>query len=238
MLSNSESKKTTYVKMFSREPGTKDANAFFGISEKVDGQWKTTTRFDTLEGYLDSISVGEFVFEGKPNKTVKMLFISDQGERVQIESTFTLLAYSAINSIAGCDLSKPLKLKLYVRTRKDNGEKNAAIFIECGGEKASWKYAPEELPKIVKVMVGKKEVIDDSEVVEFYEKLIGEVSTSAELARKTRSASILMSLPNGIEELPKEQGLPSKAKSALEVLGAKKTTQEVFANEEANDLPF
>jgi hypothetical protein len=238
MLSNSESKKTTYVKMFSREPGTKDANAFFGISEKVDGQWKTTTRFDTLEGYLDSISVGEFIFDGKSNKTVKMLFTSADGERVQIESTFTLLAYSAINSIAGCDLSKQLKLKLYVRTRKDNGEKNAAIFIECGGEKSNWKYAPEELPKIVKVMVGKKEVIDDSEVVEFYEKLIAEVNAMATESKKTRSTEIMMALPNRVTELPKPDELSAKVVSELEVLGAKKTTQELFADEEDTDLPF
>jgi hypothetical protein len=237
MLSNSESKKTTYVKMFSREPGTKDANAFFGISEKVDGQWKTTKRFDTLEGYIESISVGEFVFDGKSNKTVKIVFTSADGERVQVESTFTLLAYSAINSIAGCDYTKQIKLKLYVRTRKDNGDKSAAIFIECGGERANWKYAPEELPKIVKVMVGKKEVIDDSEVVEFYEKLIAEINTSVAESKKTRSTDILMALPNRVAELPKPE-LSAKVVSALDVLGAKKTTQELFADEEDTDLPF
>ena len=237
MLSNSESKKTTYVKMFSREPGTKEANAFFGISEKVDGQWKTTTRFDTLEGYLESINVGEFVFDGKSNKTVKMVFTNADGERVQVESTFTLLAYSAINSIAGCDFTKQIKLKLYVRTRKDNGEKNAAIFIECGGERANWKYSPEELPKIVKVMVGKKEVIDDSEVVEFYETMIGQINTAVAESKKTRSTDILMALPNRVDELPKPE-LSAKVASALDVLGTKKTTQELFANEEDSDLPF
>jgi hypothetical protein len=237
MLSNSESKKTTYVKMFSREPGTKDANAFFGISEKVDGQWKTTKRFDTLEGYLDSISVGEFVFDGKSNKTVKMVFTSADGERVQVESTFTLLAYSTINSLAGCDYTKRIKLKLYVRTRKDTGDKNAAIFIECDGVRADWKYTPDELPKIVKVMVGKKEVIDDSEVVEFYENLIHEINGYVSVSLKTRSTDIMMALPNRVAELPKPE-LSAKVVSALDVLGAKKTTQELFADEEDTDLPF
>jgi len=126
---------------------------------------------------------------------------------------------------------------LYVRTRKDNGEKNAAIFIECGGERANWKYAPEELPKIVKVMVGKKEVIDDSEVVEFYENVIAEINTAVAESKKTRSTDIMMALPNRVTELPKPE-LSAKVVSALEVLGAKKTTQELFADEEDTGLPF
>ena len=176
MLSNSETTKTTYVKMFSKEPGTDDANAFFGISEKVDGKWTTTKRFDTIEGFLSSVSVGEFEFKGVPKKTLKMVFMDESGERVQIESTFTLLAYNVINTLAGADLSKKLKMKLYVSTRKDTFEKRASIYIECGGEKAAWRYAPEDLPKIVKVMVGKKEVIDDTDVVTFYENLANSLS--------------------------------------------------------------
>ena len=176
MLSNSETTKTTYVKMFSKEPGTDDANAFFGISEKVDGKWTTTKRFDTIEGFLSSVSVGEFEFKGVPKKTLKMVFMDESGERVQIESTFTLLAYNVINTLAGADLSKKLKMKLYVSTRKDTCEKRASIYIECGGEKAAWRYAPEDLPKIVKVMVGKKEVIDDTDVVTFYENLANSLS--------------------------------------------------------------
>ena len=86
-------------------------------------------------------------------------------------------------------------------------------------------------------MVGKKEVIDDSEVVEFYETMIGQINTAVAESKKTRSTDILMALPNRVDELPKPE-LSAKVASALDVLGTKKTTQELFANEEDSDLPF
>ena len=46
-----------------------------------------------------------------------------------------------------------------------------------------------------------------------------------------------MAMPNRITELPKEE-LSAKMVSALDVLGTKKTTQELFADEEDTDLPF
>lgn len=237
--------------MFSKEPGTDEVNAFFGVSEKVDGKWQTTQRFDTLEGYLDSVSVGEFIYKDEAKKTLKLVFIDESGERVQVESTFTLLAYNVINTLAGADFTKKLKLKLYVRNRKDNGERQASIFIECGGEKASWAYGVDELPKVTRVMVGKKEVVDDTEVVEFYERVVNTIiiprlgqekaAQPKQEAAATQDTGVTES--NLAKEIPMKtpRSFPSeKDKALLNKLGKQQeeATPNTSTNEEDDDLPF
>lgn len=215
-LKNSETTKTTYVKMFSKEPGTDNVNAFFGMSEKVDGSWKTTQRFDTVEGILTGISVGEFVYQNDTKKTLKMVFMDETNERVQVESTFTFLAYNVINTLYGCDLSKMLRLKLYVR----RGDKDSpAVYIECGGERASWAFEPSQLPKAARVTVGKKEVIDDSEVVDFYERLVNEISV------RLSKTPVITTAPAVQEEQP------TKGDNALANLAAMKRVEEQAADD-------
>ena len=213
-LSNSEQARTTYVKMFSKEPGTDNVNAFFGMSEKVEGKWQTTQRFDTVEGIITGISTGEFTYQSDTKKTLKIVFADNSGERVQVEATFTLLSYNVINSLYGIkDLSKPVRIKLYVRR---TGERDMpSAYIECGGERASWAFEPSQLPKPARVTVGKKEVIDDSEVVEFYEKLVNEISSR-------------------ISAKPQPQGLETlKGESALAQLAELKRMEENAAHDAA-----
>lgn len=239
-LSNSEQAKTTYVKMFSKEPGTDNVNAFFGMSEKVDGKWQTTQRFDTVEGVLTSIATGEFTYNNDTKKTLKMVFTDNSGERVQVESTFTFLAYNVINTLYGCqDLSKQIRIKLYVR----RGDKDSpAAYIECGGERASWAFEPSQLPKAARVTVGKKEVIDDSEVVDFYEKLVNEIS--ARLS-KTPKPVIQEEQPvkadNAMANLAAMKRIEEQAAQDAQTIKAK--TQKTQANEPVqaeieDDLPF
>jgi len=211
-LSNSEQTKTSYVKMFSKEPGTDDVNAFFGMSEKVDGKWQTTQRFDTVEGLLVSATVGEFVYQNDTKKTLKLVFTDESGERIQVESSFTLLTYNVINTLYGCDFDKPIKIKLYVK--KGNDKNMAAAYIENGGERASWAYEPSQLPKPHKVTVGKKEVIDDSEVIEFYERLAQEISNRVGAVSKKQPAA---------PSLPEQE---MKGDSALKKLAEQKALEE------------
>jgi hypothetical protein len=236
-LSNSETAKTTYVKMFSKEPGTDNVNAFFGMSEKVDGKWQTTQRFDTVEGYLTGISVGEFTYQNDTKKTLKLVFTDNSGERVQVESTFTLLAYNVINTLYGCDLSKSIRIKLYVR----RGDKDMPTsYIECGGERASWAFEPSQLPKPARVTVGKKEVVDDTEVVEFYEKLVAEISNK--LANKPKpqpqpQASEPLKGESALAQLAELKRMEERAADDAARLqkSAKSKKQEVEAED---DLPF
>jgi hypothetical protein len=236
-LSNSEQTKTSYVKMFSKEPGTDDVNAFFGMSEKVDGKWQTTQRFDTVEGMLISATVGEFVYQNDTKKTLKLVFTDESGERVQVESSFTLLTYNVINALFGCNFEKPIKIKLYVK--KGTDKNMAAAYIENGGERASWVYEPSQLPKPHKVMVGKKEVIDDSEVIEFYEGLAKEISSRLASTVKKQTAT-----PN----LPEQE---MKGDGALRKLAEQKALEESAKNQnpkhdeqipepigDQDDLPF
>jgi hypothetical protein len=236
-LSNSEQTKTSYVKMFSKEPGTDDVNAFFGMSEKVDGKWQTTQRFDTVEGFLISATVGEFVYQNDTKKTLKLVFTDESGERVQVESSFTLLTYNVINALYNCDFDKPIKIKLYV---KKGAEKNmAAAYIENGGARASWAYEPSQLPKPHKVMVGKKEVIDDSDVIEFYERLAQEISNRvSELAKKQHTPPSLpeqeMKGDSALKRLAEQKALEESAKNK----NPKQDEQIPEPIGDQDDLPF
>lgn len=242
-LSNSEQARTTYVKMFSKEPGTDNVNAFFGMSEKVEGKWQTTQRFDTVEGVLTGISVGEFTYQNDTKKTLKLVF-SDNGERVQVESTFTFLTYNVINTLYGCkDLSKQIRIKLYVR----RGDKDMpAAYIECGGERASWAFEPSQLPKPHRVTVGKKEVIDDSEVVEFYERLVNEIASRIKSIKLPQAAPMEEQTPKGdtamanlaamkrIEEQAEQDAQQIKSKHS----NLKPKANEPVSTEIEDDLPF
>ena len=239
-LSNSEQARTTYVKMFSKEPGTDNVNAFFGMSEKVEGKWQTTQRFDTLEGMLTGISVGEFTYNNDTKKTLKMVFTDASGERVQVESTFTFLAYNVINTLYGIqDFGKQIRFKLYVR----RGDKDSpAVYIECGGERASWAFEPSQLPKAARVTVGKKEVIDDSEVVDFYEKLVNEIAARLSKTPKpvTQEEQPVKS-DNAMANLAAMKRIEEQAQQDAQTLKAK--TQKPQANEPVkaeieDDLPF
>lgn len=243
-LSNSEQTKTTYVKMFSKEPNTDDVNAFFGMSEKVDGKWQTTQRFDTVEGYLTSVSVGEFTYQNDTKKTLKLVFTDESGERVQVESTFTILTYNVINTLYNCDFSKDFKIKLYV---KKGAEKNmAAAYIENGGERASWAYEPSQLPKPHKVMVGKKEVIDDSEVIEFYEKLALDISERVSATAKKKFAAPdaseqEMKGDSALKKLAEQKALEERAKETAKEIKNKNPKQDEQVPEpigDQDDLPF
>jgi hypothetical protein len=236
-LSNSEQTKTSYVKMFSKEPGTDDVNAFFGMSEKVDGKWQTTQRFDTVEGFLSSVTLGEFVYQNDTKKTLKLVFTDESGERIQVESSFTLLTYNVINTLYNCNFEKPIKIKLYVK--KGTDKNMAAAYIENGGERASWAYEPSQLPKPTKVAVGKKEVIDDSEVIDFYERLAQEISNRvAAIAKKQPSAPSLpeqeMRGDSALKKLAEQKALEESAKTQ----NPKQNEQVPEPIGDQDDLPF
>lgn len=243
-LSNSEQTKTTYVKMFSKEPGTDDVNAFFGKSEKVDGKWQTTQRFDTIEGILTSAGVGEFTYQNDTKKTLKLVFTDESGERVQIESTFTLLTYNVINALYGCNLEKPIKIKLYVKKGTDRNM--AAAYIENGGERASWAYEPSQLPKPHKVTVGKKEVIDDSEVVEFYERLALEIGVRASSTPKRQPLTPQapeqeMRGDGALKRLAEQKALAESGRQAVKETKTQNPKQDEQVPEpigDQDDLPF
>ncbi len=223
-LSNSERARTTYVKMYSKEPGTDNVNAFFGLSEKVDGDWKLTQRFDTVTGMLESISVGEYVYKDEPKKTLKVVLTDDSGERIQVESGFSMLAYNVINTLAGSDLSKEIKLRLYVNTKGETPR--ASVYIEIGGERASWKYSNDQLPKPITHTVGKKKVIDDTHVVEFYEDMVREVSEKLVIQKKATQAQ-----PAQSQSPRQSQGEPSRSESAISKLAQEKRISDEIKSE-------
>jgi hypothetical protein len=149
-----------------------------------------------------------------------------------------------INTLYGCkDLSKQIRIKLYVR----RGEKDMpAVYIECGGERASWAFEPSQLPKPHRVTVGKKEVVDDTEVVEFYERLVNEIASRIKSIKLPQAATMEEQTPKGdtamanlaamkrIEEQAEQDAQQIKSKHS----NLKPKANEPVSTEIEDDLPF
>lgn len=214
---NSPSENATYYKI---SGGKKDEKPFFGKKGTKEQNYKVIEEFDTFEGNLLDIELGEYEFEGKKKETIKLSFEDGIGKDILEGSLNTSIMRSMLNTFAGGDFNKPFTMKLYL-----NKEGYPSIYITQGGERASWKYESSQLPKVevVKLKNG-TEIKDDSDVVAWIKKLV-----TNELKPRLKSISFVdKSLPN-IPDQPTKQ--PKEKKEI--VSGGKGMTQE-----QEQDLPF
>lgn len=190
-LSKGSKEKTIYCKLFTKEPGTDEINPFIGESRKVDDHYEIVERYSELEGVVEEISMGMFVHKEKENTTVKVVFRDDEQNRIQLEMTFTMLAYSFLNCLANADLEsgRPIKVVVFRGTNNKTGEPQAVLLMYQNGARLDWMYKwGDEIPKIEKVKVGKNLVMDDEATQEFFTSLVKSVLIpAAEKGKKAGS---------------------------------------------------
>lgn len=92
--------------------------------------------YDSLTGRLDQIELREETFKG--NTFNKWYFhFKDNGELYMLKSgEGTVFANSLVNSLAGCDLSRPVRISPYTKVYDDS--EIAVPYVEQDGEAASW----------------------------------------------------------------------------------------------------
>jgi len=215
---NSSHESATYYKI---DGGKKDSRPFFGKKGSKEQGYKVIEEFDTFEGNLLDIELGSYEFEGKTKDTIKLSFEDGIGKDIVEGSLNTSIMRSILNTFAGSDFNKPYTLKMYL-----NKEGYPSVYITQGGERASWKYEASQVPKAeVIVLKNKTEIKDDTEVIEWFKKL---VTNELKPRLKELTSFVDKSLPN-IADVPTEQ--PKEKKSLV-------SNSAGLTEDESSELPF
>jgi hypothetical protein len=172
---NTGSEQIDYLKLNAKTSETE--SPFFSLQKKTDGKWGTAQSFNQISGYIMGVSRREGEYQGNPVFSVRIRFMddSDATKLFQLEASYNNLTYSILNSLMSLDKSAPVTIRVYARPSKSDGKFYPAAYIESNGNRVDWFYAIDSLPRPAVAMVGKKKVIDDSEVIEFYHKLVDQL---------------------------------------------------------------
>jgi hypothetical protein len=154
-------------------------NPHFVLSEKIDGTWKQTEKFDTMTGMLAGAEIREKEYKGSKKK-VFILKFEDENELSQVELTHNGTTYNIINTLSSdCNIISTYSIQVYKKQVGDKFYSQASIKMD--GNRMAWSFEPQTAPKKEAVMVGGKpflkdgqQVYDDTLLCEFFEKLFQE----------------------------------------------------------------
>ena len=152
--------------------GTKQNRTFLNIREGRiikrgrDGQEQT---YDYVEGYLGGIYKREREFKGERLEYWYFDLQDPNGGEIYSLSVHysSGVAKSIINSLASADELGLVRLEGY-----QSGDYTTAVVYN-NGVKMAWKYT--ELPPVKEIQIGGRMVKDDSQRMEFIERVAGEV---------------------------------------------------------------
>jgi hypothetical protein len=147
-------------------------------------QWdrnpESIKEFDTFRGRLRKIFDRTVTYqkEGRATeiRTWNFEFYDDKGVYVVSMDYSGNVAFGLMNSLSSIMNFGEIKLEAFI---KDGKYPRIKVFND--GERQWWSVPPEEAPKIKYVMVGKKEVRDDTERCEFVEKLAYDINCRLEM---------------------------------------------------------
>lgn len=190
-------------------------NPYFGLSEKVDGKWESTGKFDTMSGLLSSAEIKVKEFKGA-KKNVFVLGFEDENEISKVEFTHNQITHSIINTLAtNTNILSTYSIQVYKKQVKDKFYGQASVKID--GEKLSWSIDPKTAPAKEPVMVNGEQfiqngspVFDDSKLNAFYETMFNEkvIAKLASLKSTPKEAVIAKSADAPIHTNDDDSGLP------------------------------
>lgn len=187
---NSQSRTINYFKLNAK---CDEQNVpHFLLSEKIDGKWVKSKKFDTISGSLVKAEIKEKEYEGVKSK-VFQIRLDDGNEICQVEMSHNGLSYSIINSI--CNIKNTLEticINVYRRKPNEKSPKpqaGAFVYLNDNREdKLSWKYSMDIVPKREEqkkadgtpLLIKGAKVYDDTKLREFWEaKFISDIVSLA-----------------------------------------------------------
>lgn len=149
----------------------------FQVDTKENGEYVISAEKPVfVAGNLTKIKLGSFEWKGEDVNTVQ-IYLEDGDEIYNVDLRYNLVARNIFNSLLSLESFENVRFELYT-----NKLGYSAVSVKQNGEKVDWKFNLADLPPIVKHKVGKKEVIDSSDLDNFFlEKL-------TELAEKVNGA--------------------------------------------------
>lgn len=177
--SNNENKK--FYSLKAKVDETNDPH--FALTEKVNGKWVTTRKFNLMSGMLDKAEIKVKEFEGAKFNTFIFTF-NDGVEISQVEFTHNAITHSLINTLAS-DCNKLATYNLSVYKKQSKSEKNNKMYwnggigVKVGNatENLRWSIDPNLAPKKEPVLMQNgqpflqagKAVYDSSKMNAFWE---------------------------------------------------------------------
>ena len=129
----------------------------------------------TFTGKLVKITADSYEYEGVPRQTMKLLFIDDTNTYYQLDSSYTGLTRSLINTLLGyIDAQKAngvtkgelnLELSLYI-----NKANYKQLGIKVNGERGNWRWDIDAQRKMIETIV-KKNGTKENDYFEYDDKL-------------------------------------------------------------------
>lgn len=193
---NSENSTTVFLSMKAKTSDT-DPTPYIGVNVKEDGQWKIGSKFNAVDGVLHSIKCSEYEYENEVKNKCEITLLDDDGTRCVLSSNFNNLLYSVLNSLASDYVPGKIEINVWLGKENDQGKRYPSAGVKIDGEKLEWKYKPSELPKpkVVPVPGTRKTVTDDTNVIEFWKKVIDDISSRLSPPQEGPKSSKQSSVP-------------------------------------------
>lgn len=170
---NSEHTSATFWKMSAKTSDGAVPGFYKGIKQ-VDGKYEfKSTMFNEMFGRVVSIEHSTYEHNSEIKHQFKLKMLDNEGAVDLIQFGFNSASYSLLNTLAGSDISKEITMNIW---SKDVGSQTyAQIGVKVGGEKGTWAYKPEELPKAETAEVFGKTVKNEEPVINFWVNVIENV---------------------------------------------------------------
>lgn len=189
-----------------------DPTPYIGRQEKGDAGWHIAEKFNAIEGRLVSIAHSSYEYQGE-QKTKIIIGLDDGNEEMSLEGNFNSLVYSILNSLAGTNNLGNIEINVWLSKELVNGKNFPKCAVKNDGDKTTWKYDWNNVPKAKDVKVGNKTYKDDSDVVEFWKKEVEgiaariKVAAPAETSQPTNEPeSVMQKDDDFLADLDKDSG--------------------------------
>lgn len=167
---NNQNGKLFILKIKSKDESDKPVAPFFTVTEKIDGNWKVTSKVKDVQGRISKVEVEEKEWEQETYSAVKVYLNDDSlQETYLLDLRFNNLTRQLFNSLINVKDFGNVKIGLYEKTSKKDGKVYPNAAVREGEKLVNWKHELDALPKVVEIPIkGKKPIRDYSEINDFY----------------------------------------------------------------------
>jgi len=181
---NSATNSTKYYSL--KGKASAEETPHFALTQKVEGEWKTTGTFDTMTGRLNHAEIKEKEYQGA-KFNVFVFTIEDDTEVSKVEMTHNSVVHNLINALA-TDCNKLDEYSFVLGKKQTKGKDgkfywNGVAYVNVKGREKGlmWHIDPQSAPKKEPVMIpdgnggmvqfqqAGKGVWNDSKVKAFWE---------------------------------------------------------------------
>lgn len=219
--SNSSNDKKKYYKLREDKTDNSPSKGEMRFIEQVKtaSGWTVGEEFNSMSGYLQSVSIKTYEYEGATKEALQIELLDNEDDKTSLIFTLgfnTFMAQNILNTLAGEELWNVLS---FTAGKPNNGY--PTLWINNSGQKTKWKFSKENnnsdlIPKVTSSIdeEGNKIKKGVKANLEFWKSVLAEVAGRCTLATKSGAVAT------------KQADIPAENKSTL------------IDSDDSSDLPF